>query len=165
MRAAHHHRVVIGLGNRERGDDAAGRRVVELLTERDLGDVELCALDGESSVLLRRLERADAAWIVDACRTGAPAGTVYRFDVCAEALPRARFGLSTHDLGLAEAIELARTLGTLPKLCIVYALVGGRFDIGVGLSPPVAQVLPVVAARIIAELLESPDPARAAPPH
>jgi hypothetical protein len=43
-------------------------------------------------------------WLV----TGKPPGAISRFDAAAKVLPRAVFGYSTHAIGLAEAIELAR---------------------------------------------------------
>jgi hydrogenase maturation protease len=150
----HPHRIVLGIGNADRGEDAAGRRVVRLLREQQPDAVEIIELDGEATTLLARLERASSAWIVDACHAGAPPGTVHRFDVGEAPLPHARFGLSTHGMGLAEAIELARALRQLPRRCIVYALEGGRFDAGAGVSPPVARAIPIVAARISAELQE-----------
>jgi hydrogenase maturation protease len=152
------HRLVLGIGNPDRGDDAAGRRVAQLLRQQQVVGVEICELDGEPSTLLNRLERASAAWIVDACRSSVPAGTMQRFDVGEAPLPRAHFGPSTHSMGLAEAIELARALGRLPRRCIVYALEGTAFELDASLSAPVAEAIPIVAARILAELhMPQPD--------
>ena len=93
-----------------------------------------------------------AAFLVDACASGAPAGTVRRFDVAETPLPAAAFGLSSHGLGLAEAIELARALGLLPPSCVVYAIEGQSFAIGAPLSPPVATAVAAVAARLRVEI-------------
>jgi hydrogenase maturation protease len=147
------HRLVVGVGNPDRGDDAAGRRVAQLLRKQRSGEVEIEELDGEPTALLSRLERARAAWIIDACRTGAATGTVHRFDVSALPLPQVCLGLSTHGMGLAEALGLARALGQLPARCIVYGIEAGQFHAGAGLSAAVAGSVPVVAARVIAEVL------------
>ena len=106
--------VVIGIGNPDRGDDGAGREAVRRLCGRVPPGVELRAMDGEPAALLDALWGAGAAWLVDACASGAPPGTVHRLDAAAGPLPREGFALSSHGLGLAEAVELARALGQLP---------------------------------------------------
>jgi hydrogenase maturation protease len=134
--------LVIGIGNPDRGDDAAGRRVARLLRRMLRNEVEVAEHDGEATALLARLDCAAAAYLIDACASGAPAGTVHRFDAAAAPLPQAAFGLSTHGFGLSEAVELARSLGQLPRRCVVYAIEGQSFELGAPLSPPVTQRSP-----------------------
>src|SRR5690242_13621602 len=103
-------KVVIGIGNPDRGDDAAG-----LLAVRSLGDlagrgIDLVERSGEATELLDALEGADWAILVDAAAGIAP-GTARRFDATAAALPASMTSASTHGMGLAQAIELARALG------------------------------------------------------
>lgn len=151
--------MMLGIGNPARGDDAAGRLVARLLHGRTPADVEIIEHNGETSSLLERIQAASVAMIVDACSAGAPTGTVHRFDVTDAPLPRVKFGLSTHGMGLAETIELARALRQLPQRCIVYAIEGDRFDIGATVSLPVAASVRDVALRIVTEL-EPPVPVR-----
>lgn len=145
-------RVVIGIGNPDRGDDAAGRMVARLLRGVLPDDVSLIEHDGETAGLLAELDGAAEAFLVDASASGAPAGTVRRLDVAETPLPRAAFGVSSHGIGLAEAVELARTLGQLPQSCVVYAIEGSSFAVGAPLSPPVANAVADVAARLRAEI-------------
>ncbi len=145
-------RIVIGIGNPDRGDDAAGRAVARLLRGTLPEDIDLVEHDGETAGLLARLDGRAAAFLVDACVSGSPAGTVRRYDLAATLLPRAAFGVSSHGMGLAEAVELARTLGQLPPSCIVYAIEGETFALGAPLSPPVATAVADVAARLRVEL-------------
>ena len=57
-------------------------------------------------------------------------------------LPVDLFGSSsTHALGVAEAIEIARSLGRLPKQVRVYGIEGASFDYGRGLSPEVEKAV------------------------
>lgn len=144
--------IVLGVGNPDRGDDAAGRKVARLLHRMLPDDVEISEHDGEATDLLARFEGAAAAFLIDACASGASAGTVRRFDVVAAPLPQRVFGVSTHGFGLAEAIELARALGRLPSCCIVYAIEGGSFEAGAPLSPPVEAAVAEVARRMCAEI-------------
>ena len=62
-------------------------------------------------------------------------------------MPAGWFRYSTHAFGAAEAIELARVLGRLPRRLIVVGIEGARFDAGVGLSPEVAAAVEDVARR------------------
>ncbi len=140
--------LVLGIGNPDRGDDGAGRAVARRLDGRLPADVELVAHGGDAAGLLDVLGRAAAAFVADACITGAQVGTVSRFDVSVTPLPSARFTTSTHGLGLAEALELARTLRRLPPRCVVFAIEGRCFDPGAGLSPAVAGAVEAVARRI-----------------
>ncbi len=145
-------RVVIGIGNSERGDDAAGRAVARLLRDPAPAGVEVLDQDGEATALLARLDQADCAVLIDASFSGAPPGTVRRFDVAREPLPRTGFAASTHGFGLVEAIELARTLGQLPRRCIVFAIEGESFDMGRSLTPAVERAVRGVAEQVRAEL-------------
>ena len=143
--------LLIGVGNPDRGDDGAGRRVAQTLAGELPGDIEVLQLSGEAAELVSQLQGAQAVILVDASSSGAPAGTVQRFDVVAEPLPRELFAVSTHGVGVADAIELARALGDLPAVCIVYAIEAKCFDAGEPLSAPVTAALPEVAARVRAE--------------
>lgn len=146
------HRVVVGIGNPSRGDDAAGLEVARQLRGELPENVALAEETGEVAALLTRIEETNAAYLIDACASGAPAGTVRRFDAAAAPLPHHTFGLSTHGLGLAEAIELARALGQLPARCVVYAIEGASFEAGAPLTPAVTKAVAEVVERLQAEI-------------
>ncbi len=144
--------VVIGIGNPDCGDDAVGRLVARALRGRLPQGVRIEEADGVATSLLAQLDRVEAAYLIDACVSGAAPGALHRFDTSHAPLPAARFGVSTHGMGLADALELARALGTLPSLCVVYAVEGSRFAPGAPLSPAVAQALPLVAERLCRDI-------------
>ena len=152
MRGKAGRRIVVGLGNSNRGDDAAGRIVARLLRDAPPEGFEIIEKDGEAAALLAELDGAAAAYVIDACASGAAPGAVSRFDAAAGPLPSKTFALSSHGLGLTEAIELARALGQLPPICVVYAIEGGCFETGAPLSPLVAAVVVTVAERLRAEI-------------
>jgi hydrogenase maturation protease len=120
-------------------------------------DVDIVEADGEATALLAHMEGAEAAYLVDACASGAEPGTIRRFDAAAAPLPQVAFGLSTHGFGLAEAIELARALGQLPPRCVVYAIEGDGFDTGTPLSGAVAEAVPRVLERLCGEIEQPAD--------
>jgi hydrogenase maturation protease len=144
--------LVIGIGNADRGDDGAGLTVARRLMNRRLRGVRVVEHSGESTSLLDCLSSADSAYVVDACLADGPPGTIRRFDVAAAALPQGAFGWSTHGMGLAHAVELARALGRLPRRCVVYAIDGQSYEVGAALSPEVAAAAERVADLIRSEL-------------
>jgi hydrogenase maturation protease len=144
--------LVIGIGNVDRGDDGVGRAVARWLRGKLARDVEIVEHDGEATSLLAQLENVACVYLIDACRSGAAAGTVTRFDVSAVPLPRETFGMSTHGMGLADAVELARALGQLPARCIVYAIEGGAFEPGAALTPAVSAAIDEAGRRLADEL-------------
>ncbi len=148
-------RLLIGIGNLDRGDDGAGRAVAKALRETASDDLRVVEHDGEATGLLALLAEVATAVIVDASASGAAPGTVRRFDVAASPLPADSSRMSSHGLGLVDAVELARQLGQLPPRCIVYAIEGGDFRIGALLSPAVAEAVVRVAALLRDEIAAS----------
>ncbi|MEE4379723.1 MAG: hydrogenase maturation protease [Candidatus Competibacteraceae bacterium] len=144
--------LIIGVGNALRGDDGCGPVVIQRLTGRIPETVTLLEHGGDGISLLQAWEGADWVILVDAAYSGATPGTIYRFDVAETELPRGFFHASTHELGVAEAVELARSLGRLPEGLMVYAIEGECFSAGAELSPAVADAVESVAGRIVAEL-------------
>ncbi len=145
-------RLIIGIGNRDRGDDAVGRIVAERLRACRLAGIEILDESGEAANLLGRFESAETIYVVDAAASGAPPGTIRRFDVASAALPQKISAVSTHGFGLAEAIEIARALKRLPRRCIVYTVEIQACDPGAPLTSAVAAAVDEVIARICAEL-------------
>lgn len=151
--------VIIGIGNPDRGDDGAGVMVTRSLRGTLPEHVTIMEARGDAADLLARIETATVAYLVDACTSGAPAGTVRRFDAAAGPLPAGAFGhASTHGLGLADAIELARALGQLPQRCIVYAIEGASFEMGAALTPAVARAVTEAAAQLRGEIAGNGSP-------
>jgi len=127
--------LIIGLGNPDRGDDAAGLLVARRLVERGIEAVEHV---GGALDLIEILHTADCALIVDAVVSGAAPGTLHMWDAGTADLRSDVLGSSTHALGLADAIELARSLDRLPKELTIYGIEAAHFVAG---TPPSPQVL------------------------
>ena len=123
--------VVIGAGNLARGDDAIGRLVLRALAAKKTREIYPVEIEGEATQVVEALTGAGAAIVIDACRSGATAGTIHRFDVSRQPLPIALGSLSSHGFGLAAGIELARNLNLLPGRCVVFAIEIDDFAYGV----------------------------------
>ena len=122
--------VVIGVGNRLRGDDWAGIAVAERLRDRVPLGVEVVSCDEEPSRLIDAWAGADSVVLIDTVSSGAPAGTLHRFEAGDQAIPARTFRSSTHAIGIADTIELARALGRLPRRVRVYGIEAGGFATG-----------------------------------
>ncbi len=144
--------LVIGVGNLYRHDDAVGLLVARALRAKNLDHVEILEMSGEGAALIEAWRDAERVIVVDAVCSGAPPGTIFCFEAHRDPIPTNLFRCSTHTFGVAEAIEVARTLGQLPKELIVYAIEGKDFSVGEGLSLEVHQATSKVVETLIEEL-------------
>jgi hydrogenase maturation protease len=146
--------LIIGCGNRERGDDGAGILAAERL--RALGfQAEVCS--GETSELMEAWAGADDVIVIDAVATGASPGAVHVWDGLRPPTFATCAG-STHGLGVAEAIGLARALDRLPARLRIYGIEGKRFELGSAISPEGERAIREVVERI-ASLARFQNPA------
>jgi hydrogenase maturation protease len=146
--------VVIGVGNELRGDDGAGLEAARRVRESDLpASVTVHLHEGEAVGLLELWDGADAAVLVDTVRSGAPPGTIHRLDASHAPVPSLVRRSSSHTIGIGEAIELARALGTLPSGIRVYGVEGRQFEAGTELSDEVAAALDPLVRELRAEAL------------
>ena len=135
------------IGNPDRGDDAAGLLVANALRAMR-PTARIVTLGGNAADILNAITDCDDVVLIDAARSGAPAGTLHRVDdVTGGTLPWAH-SPSSHGLGVAEALGLARALGVLPRRCVVYAIEGACFDAGAPASAPVADAARALAQRL-----------------
>jgi hydrogenase maturation protease len=145
---------LIGLGNRLRGDDAAGPELARLVAERAPGTTVI-EHEGEPTELIEVWDRAALAIVADAVAPAGHPGRVHRGIGGSAPLPFSPGSpASTHALDLAGTIDLAASLGRLPARLVVYGIEGERFDLGASLSPPVAAALRSLADRVLADLAE-----------
>lgn len=153
--------LVIGIGNQERGDDAAGLEVARRLRAREPQEAVVRECAGQASCLLESWRGRPRVILIDAASGGGRrAGAIRRFEAGSEPLPTGLLHASTHSWGVAEAIEMARALGELPPQVVVYAIEGRSFGPGRYLSPAVARAVERVEKRIVRELERSPGPAK-----
>ena len=137
---------VIGCGSAVRGDDAAGLLVARRL--RELG-IPAREVEGELTAVLDAFEGSQDVLLVDAMAGGGRVGSVRSWDGLPAGMRR-RAGTSSHGLGVAEALDLARALGRLPRRVRIYGIEAGRVDPGGAVSPAVAAAVEKLARRIAA---------------
>ena len=148
---------VIGCGNLEAGDDAAGLVAVGEARERlaDAADVEV-TLAGTGARVLDLIEQARGVVLVDAVRTPGGTrtpGTLVRAEVSPEGLPaEVSASLSSHGLGLAEVIGINAALGS-PAPVIFLGVEASDATLGHPLSPEVAAAIPELVDRVVGEAM------------
>jgi len=154
---------VIACGNPDAGDDAVGLVVGEELARRGIDVVfTRTAVD-----VLDRLNDVDVVIVIDAVRTpggGRTPGTVIRAEADDDGrLPaEVRSSLSSHGLGVGEAIGLAGALGRVPKV-VVHGVEAGDVTIGAPLSAAAQGVVPQVVSAVLADIEHLTADAQGAP--
>jgi hydrogenase maturation protease len=139
--------LVIGVGNRDRGDDAAGPIVCDRLRAADLPGVEVLVVEGSVVDLPLHWGPEDRVVIVDAAAPDGRPGRIREVDALAGRL-LAPGTVSTHTVDVGAAIELARALGQLPAELSVVGIEGASFEFGDGLGPAVDRAVEQVVERI-----------------
>jgi hydrogenase maturation protease len=142
--------ILIGVGNRWRGDDGAGLAVARRVRELAPAGVEVREVEGDATALVDSWSRAEHVIVVDAAESEAAPGTVRRFDAGSQPLPVRALRSSTHAFGVSDAVELARALGRLPDRLDVYAIEGASFTAGESLSPAVERAVAKLASELSA---------------
>ena len=145
--------LVVGLGNRWRRDDGAGIAAAELLRPHASAQLEVECREQSPIALIDRWLDVPRVILIDALRgSGTAPGDLVRFDATCDALPRERFRTSTHALGVADFIELARATDRLPARLIVYGITGRDFGLGEGLSDEVRAAVERVVLQVLSEV-------------
>lgn len=145
-------RLVIGIGQPDCGDDAAGPLVARRLAGRVPADVTVSERPGDMLGLIDDWAGQAGVVLVDAAAAATLPGTIHRIDLHRQALPAGVVLASTHAFGVADAVALAAALDRLPARLVVYAIEGASFTPGAPLSPAVATAIDTVAGRVVAEL-------------
>ena len=144
-------RLLIGVGNPFRGDDGAGRAVARRIAARNDCVFEVRECTGDATALMSSWTGFDDVVLVDACRGAGPPGSVHRIGPDeVERVARLQHA-STHSLGVAAAIGLARALGSLPSRLVIYAIEARHSLEGERLSPEVDRAVHQVVALVMQE--------------
>lgn len=143
--------LLLGVGNPDRGDDAAGHLVSRALA--GVADVVARQVTGDPSTILTDplWDTADRVVLIDTVRTGRRPGTVHRWagERLLAHLPDT--GGGTHDLGVATTLQLAAALERLPDDLVVIGIEGASFEVGAPPSRPVRHAVAMVTAMLARE--------------
>jgi hydrogenase maturation protease len=152
--------VVIGVGNEFRRDDGIGPEVLSRLRAHigagpNVGVetvVRLVNSDGEPASMIEAWTGASLAVVVDAVVADPPApGRLHRIAIGPDEAAGTR-AVSSHGLGMGEAIGLAAALGRMPDRLIIHAVEAADVGHGVGLSPAVSAVAAALTAAVLQDV-------------
>ena len=143
---------IIGLGNRLRGDDAAGPLAAERAAAGVLPPgVEAVEAGGDPFSLLELITTCRRAVIVDAAEMGAAPGTV-RVLRGAEIPAAWGFHTSLHAVDLLDVLAMARKLGRAAAVSLV-AIQPGACGFGDALTPVIEGKIEEITAIALKEAL------------
>jgi hydrogenase maturation protease len=139
--------LVIGVGNRDRGDDAVGPVVCDLVAAAGPPGVDTLVFEGSVLDISMHWGPDDRVVIVDAAAPAGRPGRVTEVDALAHRLV-APSTASTHTVDVGAAVELARVLGRMPAELTIVGVEGASFEFGDVLDPTVLRAARRVTARI-----------------
>jgi len=131
----HGRRLVIGVGNRDRGDDGVGPVVCDLLAHA-APELDTVVLEGNVLDLAAWWEPDDEVVVVDAAEPAGQPGRVIEVDALDDRLV-APSTISTHTVDVGAAVELARAVERLPASLTIIGIEGVTFTLGADLSDEV----------------------------
>jgi hydrogenase maturation protease len=146
--------LLVGVGSTERSDDRVGLEVARALRDRPELAVDIVEAPGDLTALLDLWTGRVRVILVDAIRTGAPAGTIHRWEGASLDRVPAEATVSSHGLSLLALLHLARALGRRPPDVTVWGIEIADTGPGERLSEAVARAVPEACRRIVADLVD-----------
>lgn len=143
--------LVVGLGHPDRGDDAVGWLVADEVARRrpDLAVRRVL----EPLALLSLLDAHERVVVVDAAIANSPPGVVSVHDLAASGVPAMPgTSASSHGASLAEVLEVARAVATLPRHLAVVTVSATTVGLGEPVTDDVRAAVPAAAEAVLAWL-------------
>ena len=144
--------LVVGIGNRDSGDDGFGPAVAHRLVGRVPSTARILERSGDALAMIEDWDGIPCVIVIDAMAPISEPGQVHRLDLTDSPLPIGFAPSCSHTFGAAETVELARSLGRLPQYLAAYLVEGEQFRTGAPLSLAIAEAVGDVADRIVNEV-------------
>jgi hydrogenase maturation protease len=148
--------VIIGMGNPLLSDDGVGIAVAHAVAERLKQRMNLTVMELHTGGirLMEAMAGFKRAVVVDAMLSGAPPGTLQRFD--SKDFVTTKNTFSSHDTDFATAYDLGRMAGVpLPEQVSFWGIEAREFDLfGEMFTDEVAAALPGAVNRIVAQITD-----------
>ena len=133
--------LVVGVGNRDRGDDAVGPQIAARIAALGVPGLDVVEHEEPLGLVPHLLER-DHVVIVDA---SAPRGRPGRLAVHVVGDSQLNAGAEgtggTHGFGVVQAVELTRALGRLPTRLVLIGVEAATLEAGRPLSQAVSRTV------------------------
>lgn len=147
---------LIGIGS-PFGDDQAGWKVIDILKEKNNFKnyiprrLNFMTLDRPGINLLACMDINSIIILIDAMKSGCDIGSLHRYEN-----PQLHFPetvLSTHGMGVIQALQLGLALDQLPKKLIFYGIEIGKLTKTSDISHAIETAILILAERLEDELL------------
>jgi hydrogenase maturation protease len=144
---------VLGVGNILLSDDGVGVHTIRRLQKVVQLPEEVQVVDGGTSGLdlFHYLEGVSHLVIVDAMEVNQPPGTLTR--LTGDEVPAyLSTKMSPHEIGLPDMLFAAKLRDLYPKEVVIWGVQPATTEVGLDLSPPVADQVDVLVENVLAEL-------------
>ncbi|HAT7907683.1 TPA: hydrogenase maturation protease [Legionella pneumophila] len=149
---------ILGIGSHF-GDDQVGCLLADCLkTElsKDQYISKLVSIESHDRPGLRLIELMNPAkvvFLIDAVKSGCAIGTIHRLKN--KEIYAFQNRLSTHEMGVAQALQLGHSLNALPEHIILYGIEIDNIAFNAMLSKPVEKAMRAVVIQIKKEIDEA----------
>ena len=147
--------VVLGIGNTILTDEAAGVRAAMALESAYQIPDNVQVIDGGTSgmEMIEDLSDLDLLIVIDVVKTGAAPGTVVK--IAGDDIPVFfRRKLSPHQIALPDVLASLELLGTMPQEIVVLGVEPVSLELGMEMTPTVAERIPTLVDMAVAELAQ-----------
>lgn len=138
---------IVGVGQRYAGDDGIGRAVVEELAA---SGIPATGVDDGAALLNILIDATSPVLVIDAVVGGGSPGTIHVLR--REAFDAALRPVSSHGVGVLEAIDLAMRFNPGLDVTVIGVSIEPPSSRGEGLSPEVAAAVAEAAEHVVALL-------------
>lgn len=141
---------IIAVGNSFYGDDGIGETILLALKDiPEMQDIPLISGATDALGLIDHFANTDHVIIIDAAQMGYEPGTVKTFDETLAKLTIRQDHISLHGFSIADTIELARQIDSLPKKITIIGIEPEQLKINTGISLSVQKAVPIVLSNIL----------------
>jgi len=150
--------LILGVGNLLLTDEGLGIHAVRKLFENPALPADVEVVDGGTAGLglLYYLEDVNRLVIIDAVETGGPPGTMVRLS--GDQIPvYMAMKVSPHEITLPDFLAAAKLRDLYPQEVIVWGIQPQSLEVGVELSPVVAEKLDTLVKNVLGEFSRIKD--------
>lgn len=146
---------ILGTGNLLLKDEGIGVHIIQRMEAMELPENVKLVDGGVAGINLPYLiEGVDKLIVIDCVDAEVEPGAIFRFTPEDVDVPQRDVTMSFHDIGLLEALELAKQDGKGPKTTIIIGVQPKEIEWGMELTPEIEKVVPDIIEAVLKELEE-----------
>ena len=144
--------MVMGVGNILLSDEGLGVRFLDELAKEPLPiNVELLEGGTAGLELVHLIQEVDFLIIIDAINTNDQPGALFRFLPKDLQEPSEQHGVSFHQIGIIEVLDMANVMGESPQT-LIFGIQPKSLEWGLDISPEIQAQFPRLAELVLKEI-------------